>query len=169
MKGEPTIKRQKTFKKRHFKNILQAIKEAARLFKTRSTFRAANHSGKISKQFRARLRLAVTEVNRCRYCSYAHTKIALQSGLTQSEIQGILKHNVQGSPEEEMQAILYAQHWAENDGQPDAEVRKSLVKRYGSGKTETIEKVLATMRMANLMGNSLDYLLFRVSRGRWGN
>ena len=113
--------------------------------------------------------LAVTEVNQCRYCSYAHTRMALQSGLSPDEIQQLLKHNIQNSPEEEIRAILYAQHWAETDGQPDPVIRKVLEGEYGACGVERIEIILRTMRLANLFGNSLDYIIFRVSCGFWGN
>jgi AhpD family alkylhydroperoxidase len=131
--------------------------------------RAVMRSKFISAEFRERLMLAVTEVNQCRYCSYAHTKMALQSGLTPGEIRKILQHNLQDCPEEEFPAILYAQHWAEADGHPDTEIRKALEKQYGAAKAERIEMILRTMRMANLIGNSLDYIIFRLSCGFWGN
>ena len=113
--------------------------------------------------------LAVTEVNRCRYCSFVHTRAALQSGLTPGQIEQILKHEVQGCPPDELPAVLYAQHWAETDGRPDEEVRGQLVRQFGSGKVAKIEMALGMMRAANLTGNSLDYLLFRISFGRLGN
>lgn len=113
--------------------------------------------------------LAVTEVNQCRYCSYAHTKMALQSGLASDEIHRILQHNIKDCPEQEIPAILYAQHWAESDGHPDSESRGRLEKLYGAEKAEMIGLIIRVIRMANLMGNSLDYLLYRVSFGHWGN
>jgi AhpD family alkylhydroperoxidase len=112
--------------------------------------------------------LAVTEVNQCRYCSYAHTRMALQSGLTMIETRQILQHNLQDCPEAEIPAILYAQHWAETDGHPDREVQETLEKRYGAAQSEMIETVLRMMRMGNLIGNSLDYWLYRISCGHWG-
>lgn len=113
--------------------------------------------------------LAVTEVNRCRYCSFAHTKMALQSGLKSGEIRQILQHNVRDCPETEIQAILYAQHWAETDGHPEPEFRTNMEKQYDAELTDMIETVLLTMRMGNLIGNSLDYLLYKVSFGYLGN
>lgn len=126
-------------------------------------------SKSISPEFRERLMLAVTEVNQCRYCSYAHTKMALQSGLSLTEIKQILKHSVQNCPEEEIPGILFAHHWAETDGHPDPESGKRLENQYGVTKAETIGIILRMMRLANLMGNSLDYLLYKISFGFWGN
>ena len=44
----------------------------------------------VSKNFRSNIMLAVTEVNGCIYCSYYHTKIALESGTTPEEMEGLL-------------------------------------------------------------------------------
>jgi AhpD family alkylhydroperoxidase len=135
----------------------------------RTKVRDVMRSNSISPAFRERLMLAVTEVNQCRYCSYAHTKMALQSGLTPGEIRKILQHNLQDCPEEEFPAILYAQHWAETDGHPDTEIRNTFEMQYGAVKADKIEIILRAMRMANLIGNSLDYIIFRLSCGLWGN
>jgi AhpD family alkylhydroperoxidase len=111
--------------------------------------RSAMRSKSISPEFRERLMLAVTEVNQCRYCSYAHTKMALQSGLSPEEIKRILTHDVQNCPEEEIPGILFAQHWAETDGHPDQEVQKRLENHYGSTKSEMIWIILRMTRVAN--------------------
>jgi AhpD family alkylhydroperoxidase len=123
----------------------------------------------ISAEFRERLMLAVTEVNRCRYCSYAHTRLALKSGLNSNEISRILNHDVQNCPQEQIPAILYAQHWAETDGHPDSEIRQGFINQFGIAESEMIELILRMMRMGNLIGNSLDFIIYRISFGLWGN
>jgi AhpD family alkylhydroperoxidase len=144
------------------------LRESWSLVQSRSRIRLVMRSKTISAEFRERLMLAVTEVNHCRYCSYAHTKMALKSGVNQQEISWILDHNIQGCPEEEIPAIIYAQHWAETDGRPESEIRKSVINRYGTVKVEMIEVVLRMIRTANLAGNSFDFILFRLSLGKWG-
>lgn len=123
----------------------------------------------ISATFRQRLMLAVTSVNGCRYCTYLHTREALRAGLSQDEISALLKGTFDHAPEHETKAILYAQHWADNNGKPDAQVRATIYESYGEKNTEVIEMALLLIRIGNLAGNSLDYLLFQISRGRWGN
>jgi hypothetical protein len=73
-----------------------------------------------------------------------------------------------GSPSEEVPALLYAQHWAEADGEPDQVVRQRLVEQYGEEAAAGIELVLRMIRMGNLLGNTWDYVLYRISFGRWG-
>jgi hypothetical protein len=72
------------------------------------------------------------------------------------------------SPPKEVPALLYAQHWAETDGRPDPAIRKRIGQRYGRDVLERIDAVLRVIRMGNLMGNTIDYVLYRVTFGRWG-
>ena len=121
----------------------------------------------MSPAFRERLMLAVTAVDDCRYCSYFHAKQALKSGVTQEEIGQLLSGDVDGCPEEENLAVIYAQHWAESDARPDPEAVRKLQQTYGVEKTEAIHLMLRMIRLGNLLGNSWDYLLYRVSFGKW--
>ena len=111
--------------------------------------------------------LAVTAVDGCRYCSYFHAKQALKGGVTQEEISQLLSGDVDGCPEEEALAVIYAQHWAESNAHPDPDAVLKLQETYGVGKAEAIHLVLRMIRLGNLAGNSLDYLLYRVSFGKW--
>jgi AhpD family alkylhydroperoxidase len=123
----------------------------------------------ISPRFRERLMLVVTQVNQCRYCSYAHAREALSNGMSQQEIEALGQGMFETSPPDEVPALLYAQHWAETDGQPEPSARNSIVKRYGAQATELMELAFRMIRAGNLSGNTLDYLLHRISFGRWGS
>ncbi len=123
----------------------------------------------ISAPFRQRLMLAVTAVNGCRYCSYLHAREALRAGLSQEEVSALLCGVVENIPDAEISAILYAQHWADTNGNPDAEARARLIELYGAEQSRVIEMALLLIRIGNLCGNSFDYLLFRLSCGRFGS
>jgi AhpD family alkylhydroperoxidase len=112
--------------------------------------------------------LAVTAVNGCRYCSYFHTKQALKSGITAAEISSLLSGDVANCPQDEAVAVVYAQHWAESNTHPEPEAVQILQQTYGRQKTEAIHLILRMIRMANLLGNSWDYLIYRMSLGRRG-
>ena len=112
--------------------------------------------------------LAVTAVNGCRYCSYFHAKQALKSGITAKEISQLLSGDVTDCPEDEAVAVIYAQHWAESDAHPDPGAVQRLQQVYGFEKTEAIHLMLRMIRMGNLLGNSWDYLMYRISFGRIG-
>ena len=122
----------------------------------------------VTPAFRERLMLAVTAVHGCRYCSWAHAKQALKSGVDCDELAGLLRGSVEGCPEEEAIAVLFAQHWAETNASPDPEAVQKLRETYGEEKARAIDAVLRMIRLGNLSGNSFDYLLYRLSSGRWG-
>lgn len=124
--------------------------------------------GTISPSFRERLMLAVTAVYRCRYCTWVHTREALRSGLTSEDTAILLSGSVNGCPNDETLAVLYAQHWADTDAKPMPESSNMLVDSYGEEKAQAIYVALRMIRIGNLTGNSWDYLLHRVSFGRLG-
>lgn len=113
--------------------------------------------------------LAVTEVNGCRYCAYAHTKLALAAGITRADVDALGGGDLSGAPPEEIPALLYAQHWAEAGAVPDPETRQRVLEAYGQAKTEAIELSMRMIRVGNLVGNTWDYLMYRVSFGHRGN
>jgi hypothetical protein len=51
---------------------------------------------------------------------------------------------------------------------PEATARERLICEYGVLRAGAIEAVLRMIRVGNLMGNTFDYLLFRISGGRLG-
>jgi AhpD family alkylhydroperoxidase len=122
----------------------------------------------LNPSFRERLMLVVTAVNGCRYCSYVHAREALTKGISREEIAALGESVFEGSPPQEVPALLYAQHWAVSDGRPDGAIRERIGQEYGSDVLARIEAVLRMIRMGNLMGNTLDYILYRISLGRWG-
>jgi AhpD family alkylhydroperoxidase len=124
--------------------------------------------GLISPAFRERLMLAVTAVNGCRYCSYFHSRQALKSGISTEEIRELLAGDVANCPQDEAVAVAYAQHWAESNAHPEPEAVERLQQTYGPGKAESVHLILRMIRMANLLGNSWDYLIYRISFGRRG-
>jgi AhpD family alkylhydroperoxidase len=122
----------------------------------------------LTLRFRERLFLAVISVNSCRYCTYVHTRSAMHAGLSQDDVNLLLDGVFDYVPIDEAKALLYAQHWADNDGQPDAQARADLIETYGSKQARVIEMALLLIRIGSLCGNTFDYCLFRLSCGRCG-
>jgi AhpD family alkylhydroperoxidase len=151
-----------TFKKRTFSSFSQFLKETAGLLKSWRQIRKVMRSKVISPAFRERLMLAVTAVYECRYCSYAHSKEALKHGVEQFEMEQILSGEFEKCPRSEIPAILYAQHWAESDGHPQAESLDKLKEYYAPQEIEYIHLYLRMIRLGNLTGNSWDYIISRL-------
>jgi AhpD family alkylhydroperoxidase len=106
----------------------------------------------ISKQFIERLQLAVTEVNACAACSYAHTSMALKMGINAEEISSMLSGSIDFIIPEEAKAILFAQHFAEKRGKPEKETYQSIIEYYGYEKAEIIFAACRVMIAGNIYG-----------------
>ena len=156
------------FKKRTYRNPRDFVSDLWFPIRNRSRLREMTREGLISQAFRERLMLAVTAVNGCRYCSYFHSRQALKSGISSEEIRELLAGDVANCPQDEAVAVAYAQHWAESNAHPEPEAVERLQQTYGPGKAESVHLILRMIRMANLLGNSWDYLIYRISFGRRG-
>ena len=129
----------------------------------RPLMRATMRGGLVSFAFRERLMMTVTQVNGCRYCSYFHAKEAAKAGIPAEELRTLLEGQVPAdSPADELPAIVYAQHWAESNAQPAAQALAQLEQVYGIERAEAIHLVLRVIRVGNLLGNTWDYVLFRL-------
>jgi AhpD family alkylhydroperoxidase len=156
------------FNKRTYGSIGELAGDLSFPIKNRKQLKQLKNRELLSMAFRERLMLAVTEVNGCRYCSYFHARQAVKSGLTPEEIGNLLSGDIKDCPEEERLAVIYAQHWAESNAQPDPETTKKLRETYGTEKADIIHLALRMIRIGNLLGNSWDYILYRLSCGKFG-
>ncbi|MGB2965243.1 MAG: carboxymuconolactone decarboxylase family protein [Anaerolineales bacterium] len=157
------------FRKRHYSSLKALWQDFRFILKHRSNIKVAIRGEEISKAFQERLMMAVTEVNDCRYCRRFHIHQAFQAGISEVEIQTYLSGIIPGDiPTEQKLAVAYAKHWAENDAQPDPESQSRIQEVYGKQGFEAIEIILHMIRMGNLLGNTGDYILYRLSSGRRG-
>jgi AhpD family alkylhydroperoxidase len=154
----------KKFRKRIYSGPDALLRDAFFLFRN-----ARNIPGcRMPRAFRERLILTVSAVNSCRYCSFFHSRAALLSGISTEEIASLSDRAFDSTPPEEIPALLYAQHWAESDGNPEKQAMEKFANHYDKKKSECIEYILRSARMANLLGNSFDYVLYKLSLGRIG-
>ena len=117
---------------------------------------------RLDKQFQNKILLAVTQVNGCRYCSYLHTKHALESGMSEDEIQSLLDGEVGDVDDDETVALMFAQHYAETQAQPDNQSVKRLFEKYGEEKANDIIAIIQIIMVGNIHGISLDLLQSRI-------
>jgi AhpD family alkylhydroperoxidase len=143
------------FKKRSYtlkgfsKDIIFLVHNFNRIFE-------ALKAKRINKQFRERILLAVTAVNKCKYCSFGHSLMALKSGCTREEISRIMNSDFTNSKPNEIIALTYAQHFAETKRSPDPDATKKLFSYYGFKKARDILLFIHMMEMGNLLGNTID-------------
>jgi AhpD family alkylhydroperoxidase len=157
------------FRKRFYTSASEFATDILYLTRNIRWLKNRNPNGAISPAFRERLMLAVTAVYGCRYCSYFHAKQGLKSGVNSDEAVALLAGSLEMCPPEEAIALLYAQHWAESNANPDAEAIDRLERTYGADTAKAINLVLRMVRIGNLAGNLWDYFLYKLSRGRWGS
>jgi len=110
----------------------------------------------VSKGFSERIMLAVTQVNGCRYCSYYHTKKALETGMSNEEIESLLNGELGAVPQEELVALMFAQHYAESKAHPDPAATQQLLKTYGKDTSRDILANIRTIMIGNVYGNAFD-------------
>ncbi|HSM92797.1 MAG TPA: carboxymuconolactone decarboxylase family protein [Anaeromyxobacteraceae bacterium] len=120
---------------------------------------------RIDGKFVERLMLAVTEVNGCAVCSWAHTGIALKKGFAQAEIDAFLSGSGAYVVPGEATAILFAQHYAGTQGRPERQAWEALVQEYGAERARLILAAIQVMMVGNISGLPLSALLARL-KGR---
>ena len=106
----------------------------------------------VDPQFVERLQLAVTEVNGCAACSYQHTQMALDLGMSNEEISSFLSGGDSFIKPEEAKAILFAQHFADSTGFPKKSAYDAIVEEYGENKAQIILSAVQVMIAGNMYG-----------------
>lgn len=123
-------------------------------FRSLRDLKQGRRSGLMSEQLQERIMLAVTGVNQCALCSYAHAEMALKAGLNNDEIKSFVSGEFPDIPDDEVKAVLFAQHYAENRGRPSAEAWNEILSAYGEEKAKAI---LASARMI-MLGNAIGII-----------
>ncbi|HOO27132.1 MAG TPA: carboxymuconolactone decarboxylase family protein [Lachnospiraceae bacterium] len=147
---------------------LYSVREAYmimyRAFRTMPFFIKAKKNGILQETFSERLMLAVTEVNQCAMCSYAHTKMALETGMNLEEINAMLSGDLSDVESEEMPAILFAQHYADSRCKPSEKSWNSVTAQYGSQKSIAILGAIRVIMFGNTYGIPFGSLKARFSK-----
>lgn len=136
----------------------------AGLYFSRATLKLVknNKSKLVDKQFIERLQLAVTEVNGCVACSWAHTNMALKQGMSNEEISSLLSGGDNFIKPEESKGIMFAQHFADSKGYPKKYAYDPIVKEYGEEKAKIILSASQVMMVGNMIAIPISALLSRL-------
>lgn len=111
--------------------------------------------------FAEKIMLAVTSVNRCRYCQWLHTDLATASGAESDQLMQILSHETGSVSDYEKPAICYAYHYAETERNPKPEMVEEIKEFYGEQKAADIDLFIRFIFFGNLSGNTFDALISR--------
>jgi AhpD family alkylhydroperoxidase len=135
---------------------LYSVREAYWIFyngiRTIKYMSRAKKKKELSQKFIERIMLAVTEVNHCGLCSNYHSKKALERGMSNEEIQHMLRGIMDEVPVEELPAVMFAQHYADTRGNPTKKSWDRLVEIYGLSKSCGILGAIRAIMIGNTFG-----------------
>ena len=117
----------------------------------------------ITRAFAEKIFAVVTAVNGCSYCTWFHAKAAVASGISDDELKNMLNLQFQADADDfEIPALLYAQHYAETNRNPDPEMTQRLEMFYGKKTARNIFLVIRIIFFGNLIGNTSDAFVSRL-------
>ncbi len=123
-----------------------------------------NRNKKINKAFTEKIMTIVTAVNGCTYCTWFHAKQAVSSGISKEEVRRMLQLQFHADATDfEIPALLYAQHYAETDRNPDKEMTFKLFEYYGDKTANHIIIIIRIIFFGNLTGNTFDAFISRLN------
>lgn len=118
----------------------------------------------IPRGLREQIMLGVNSVNGCRYCSWAHTGLALAHGVNLEELACLLDTGTSGKLDErDATAILFAQNFADTIRKPTPEARAALAKQFTAYERRELMAYIHAVYLGSLCGNSADAWLARLS------
>jgi len=124
---------------------------------------AANRRQKLIDEHAVeRIMLAVTEVNGCSACSWAHTRKALSEGMSGEEISALLSGDGSVVPPDEATGVVFAQHYADSRGRPDHAAFETLVREYGLDRARTVLAAAQVIMVGNMYGIPFSALQARL-------
>ena len=122
----------------------------------------AMRNKKISSAFKEKIMIVTSAVNGCVYCSWFHAKQSISSGISEEEVKNMLNLQFHADASDfEIIALLYAQHYAETDRNPDSEMTSKLFGYYGDKTSKHILLFIRMIFFGNLLGNTWDAMISR--------
>lgn len=150
------------FRRRVYADSQRVIDAFGQFWRNPDDLKALRNNERLDRRFAAKIMLAVTAVNGCRYCSYAHTRHAIHEGLSQEEVSSLLRGDMEHATLDQAPALFFAQHYAEQCGQPEADMIQRLMDTYGAQTAHDMITYIRLITLGNLVGNTFDALVSRV-------
>lgn len=116
---------------------------------------------------REKIIVAVAQANACRMCEHAHTRMALEAGVTDAELAALEQMDPESLDRRTWLALAYARERTQADFAPlsEAEIHPGLGDELGPQTVRDVEDVARVMTVANRVANTLNALSDRL-RGR---
>jgi AhpD family alkylhydroperoxidase len=114
------------------------------------------------KQLIEKILIVTDAVNGCMYCSWLDAKLAMKSGVSEEEIKNMMELQFHAdASESELNALLFAQHFAETNRNPDLEMTNKLFGYYGEKTAKNIILAIRTVTFGNLYFNTWRAVISR--------
>ena len=119
--------------------------------------------GRLPRVLREQVIVAIAQVNACRMCEHAHTRMALEAGVTDAELAALEAMDEEAFDRRTWLAIAYARERAACDfaSDTDAQHRAELLDVLGEQTLSDVEDVAHVMTVANRIANTLNALADR--------
>ena len=150
------------FRKRVYTDPRELVEDFGEFWHHPEHLRALRASEHIDHPFAEKMMLAVASVTGSRSSSYAHARYAMRQGLSQEEVETLLRGDVEQATAKEAPALFFAQHHAERRDQPDPEMVQRLVDAYGSQGARDVVTYVRLITLGSLVGNTFDALVSRI-------
>ncbi len=123
--------------------------------------------GRLDPALREQIVVAVAKVNACRMCEHAHTRMALEAGVSNAELAALEDMDEAAFDRRAWLAIAHARQRTKADFVRPAvdEAEDALVEELGVQTYRDVEDVARVMTVANRIANTLNALSDRV-RGK---
>ena len=117
----------------------------------------------IDPAFREEPMLAVSRLNDCRYCSWAHQEWAQLSGSSDEELAQVEQLDPRGFDRKKWLAITYVRALVKRDFRGvQPELRRAMQHKYSPREIRAIELIARVMDIGNRSSNTWDAMLSRL-------
>jgi AhpD family alkylhydroperoxidase len=116
--------------------------------------------GRLPRALREKVVVAVAQVNACRMCEHAHTRMAIEAGVSDAELAALETMDERAFDRRTWIAIAHARERAEANFAPVTkdESQDALVEVLGAQTYRDVEDVARVMTVANRIANTLNAL-----------
>ncbi|MDB4278576.1 carboxymuconolactone decarboxylase family protein [Deltaproteobacteria bacterium] len=116
--------------------------------------------GRLPRAMREKVIVSVAQANTCRMCEHAHTRLALEAGVSDAELAALERMDAQALDRRTWLALAYARERASADFAPvsDPETQRALERELGAQTVRDVEDVARVMTVANRIANTLNAL-----------
>lgn len=117
-------------------------------------------SGRLPRPLREQVIVAVAQVNACRMCEHAHTRMALDAGVSDAELAALENMDEHAFDRRTWLAIAHARQRTKSGFKPvvDDATQAALIEELGAQTYRDVEDVARVMTVANRIANTLNAL-----------